>query len=329
MPIVFRCPGCGSLNRVGDEMAGKAVRCGKCPTVLTVPAAGAPAPPEPEPPPAPVPEAEDVREPVAPPKRSRRREDDEDDEPRRRKGRDDEDDESRPRRRKKEREDEDEPQDLPRPRNLLKTRQRKRSRVGLILALVGVGLLSACGVCAGVSWYIWDQVRSQIAGESIYEGGGPEAKELPPLEDIRDGKFTRPPRSTTGAYYFRMASSKGDFIGGGKSYSFAPHDIKVRKTARGVEIDAGPWQADFYAADNQIFKPGEYPDARRIGEGVAPGIDVHGEGRGCNQTKGKFIVWELAVVNDQVVRLAIDFVQHCEGKGPPLYGRIRINSTFQ
>jgi hypothetical protein len=345
MPIIFRCAGCGSLNRVGDDVAGKAVRCGKCQAVLTAPAAGTPAPAAPEPPPAPVAEEKVARESAAPTKTSRPREADEDDEPRPRRRETDEDDEPRPRRRKdRDDEDEDEPrsrrrkdkedeaEDLPRPRNLLKARQRKKSRVGLILALVGVGLLSFGGLCAGVIWHVWDQARSQIAqavGDSIYEGGGPEAKSLPALEDIRDGKFAKPPRATTPTTYFRMVSSKGDYIGQGKTYSYAAHDMKVRTKAHVLEVEVGPWQADFWGADKQVFKPGEYPDARRMGEGVDPGIDVHGEGRGCNQTKGKFIVWELAIVGDQVVRLAIDFVQHCEGNGPPLYGRIRFNSSFE
>ena len=41
------------------------------------------------------------------------------------------------------------------------------------------------------------------------------------------------------------------------------------------------------------------------------------------------MVWELEVRGDQVVRLAIDFVQHGEKTGPPLYGVIRFNSSFR
>jgi hypothetical protein len=322
MPIVFRCPGCSSLNKVGDEAAGKAVRCGKCQAVLTVPAAptpaeAAPAPAIPEPaPPAPVVKKEIPQVTPGPPKTARRREDDTEDAP-------------RPRRRR-DKADEEEGQELPRPRNLLKARQNKKSRVGLVIALTGVGLLAGCGLCSGIGWYFYSQFYSQVAGaDAIYDGGGPEAKTLPPLEDVRDGKFTRPPRATTPTSYFRMVSSKGDYIGGGKTYSISGNEVTVRKSAHGLTVGAGEWHADFYGAGTQLLKPGEYPNAHRTSNGDAPGIDVNGQGRGCNQTSGKFIIWEMGIVGDQVISLAIDFLQQCEGNGPPLYGRVRYNSTFQ
>lgn len=57
MPITITCPGCGKACMVQDEYAGMQVRCPSCPTVITVPRAGAaPAPPPPmaaPPPPAP------------------------------------------------------------------------------------------------------------------------------------------------------------------------------------------------------------------------------------------------------------------------------------
>jgi hypothetical protein len=318
MAIIFRCANCNTVNKVADEVAGKAVRCGKCQAVLKVPAAGtsAASPPAPTPPAAPAVEEETQRGSLTPAESSRRRDDGEEEKP-------------RPRRRKnREAEDENEGQDLPRPRNLLKARQRKKSRLGLILTLVGVGVLAGCGLCGGIGWYFYSKVNQVVGEGAVYDGGGPEAKTLPPLEDIRDGKFTRPPRTTAPTTYFHMVSTKGDYIGQGKSFSYSVNEVTARKIPHGVEVNAGPWEADFYGAGTQMLPPGEYADAHRTSPGDAPGIDVHGDGRGCNQTAGKFIVWELAVVGDQVVRLAIDFVQQCEGKGPPLYGRIRFNSTF-
>ena len=52
-------------------------------------------------------------------------------------------------------------------------------------------------------------------------------------------------------------------------------------------------------------------------------------GRGCNQIAGTFVVWELQLRGNEVVRLAVDFEQRCEINGPPLRGSVRLNSNFQ
>lgn len=45
MPILISCPSCGSKLRVGDDLAGKKVRCPKCAGVVPVSVAGSPEPP--------------------------------------------------------------------------------------------------------------------------------------------------------------------------------------------------------------------------------------------------------------------------------------------
>jgi predicted Zn finger-like uncharacterized protein len=37
MAIEFTCPACGATLRVGDEAAGRVVRCGGCMSMLRVP----------------------------------------------------------------------------------------------------------------------------------------------------------------------------------------------------------------------------------------------------------------------------------------------------
>ena len=44
---------------------------------------------------------------------------------------------------------------------------------------------------------------------------------------------------------------------------------------------------------------------------------------------GEFVIWELEINGEQIMRLAVDFTQRSEGKGPPLRGKLRINSTLQ
>jgi hypothetical protein len=67
MSITVKCPGCSGVIPLGDELAGKRVRCQKCQTVFDVPAIPPPAavqPAEPAPPPEPAPATAAAEPPV-------------------------------------------------------------------------------------------------------------------------------------------------------------------------------------------------------------------------------------------------------------------------
>jgi hypothetical protein len=152
------------------------------------------------------------------------------------------------------------------------------------------------------------------------------------LEAVRDGKFIRPPRGAAPVSYLRAVSSPGDYIGQGKSYWYSGDELTVRRSDRGVQINVGPvggWTLQFGGPRGHFLEVGEYLDAKRYPfSDDSPGIEFTGNGRGCNQIAGKFAVWELEVKGNEVVRLAIDFVQRCEQTGPPLSGMLRFNSSF-
>jgi hypothetical protein len=152
------------------------------------------------------------------------------------------------------------------------------------------------------------------------------------MDALRDGKFIKPPRSSAPVSYLRAVSSKGDFIGQGKTYSYPGEALTVRRNDRGVNITVGGpfgWQISFGAPHGRFLEVGEYRDAKRYPfSGASPGIEFTGEGRGCNQISGQFVVWELEFKGNEVSKLAIDFVQRCENTMPPLYGRIRYQSSF-
>jgi hypothetical protein len=78
------------------------------------------------------------------------------------------------------------------------------------------------------------------------------------------------------------------------------------------------------------FGRGEFDGAQRTAfrSPTRPGIDVFGDGRGCNTDTGRFLVSDFALNADgTIARLAVDFEQHCEGAAPALYGSFRYNST--
>lgn len=58
-----------------------------------------------------------------------------------------------------------------------------------------------------------------------------------------------------------------------------------------------------------------------------PGLDLVGEGRGCNEVAGAFTIDELVVQDGRLVEFEADFEVHCEGREPAARGHVRISET--
>jgi hypothetical protein len=106
-------------------------------------------------------------------------------------------------------------------------------------------------------------------------------------------------------------------------------------SATAVSLDVrGPgdahWTLDFAAPPGATLAPGTYTNALRYlsnGAGV-PGLNVASDLGGCSDLYGSFTVLELVVgAGNVVTSFAADFVQHCLGYEPALYGGIRFNSN--
>ncbi len=144
------------------------------------------------------------------------------------------------------------------------------------------------------------------------------------------GVFQKPAASATPTTYMKVISSRGEFIGAGKTYDYPSDQIKIHPSQRGVSILVDGWHCEIGAPRKQFLKVGEYPGATRFAfSGDAPGIDFFGKGRGNNKVIGAFAVWELEVTNDQITKLAIDFEQRSAPAKPALTGKIRLNSSFE
>jgi hypothetical protein len=86
-----------------------------------------------------------------------------------------------------------------------------------------------------------------------------------------------------------------------------------------------PWHVFIFAPEGMSLSPGVYTDARRFEDATHPGLDVSGQGRGCNQTFGEFEIVEFASKVDRVTRLVATFKQHCEQPTrPELRGCVRF-----
>ena len=134
-------------------------------------------------------------------------------------------------------------------------------------------------------------------------------------------------QGVTAAYF---DSLPGDWVGGGVTRAFSVKDvIQATRISGGVEITIagqGGWSLFFTAPS---FGVGTYENAERSAfrSPNSPGLDVYGNGRGCNTIAGRYVVREAVFEDDGSVRnLAIDFEQYCEGYMPPLIGAVRFNA---
>jgi hypothetical protein len=132
-----------------------------------------------------------------------------------------------------------------------------------------------------------------------------------------------------------MTSDEGDYIGQGQTWSYdssAGDVFGVTTTAGTVEgnVQAANgewWYMQFAAPQGETLATGSYDGATRYAfhEPSGPGLDVFGEGRGCNTLTGSFTVTQIAFDDAGAVqRFDADFVQHCEGAEPALRGHVRL-----
>src|ERR1700736_2228480 len=150
--------------------------------------------------------------------------------------------------------------------------------------------------------------------------------------------FSAVASASTPTTFLTLHSQPGDYIGQGITQTLTPADgtFSVSNSSDSVSVSFHTptysqfWYLDFGSASTVKFGRGEYDGAQRtpFRSPTRPGIDVSGDGRGCNMDTGRFLVSDFALNTDgTIARLAIDFEQHCEGATPALYGSFRYNSS--
>ena len=152
-----------------------------------------------------------------------------------------------------------------------------------------------------------------------------------------------PTISTTPRTLLTWASSAGDYIGQGRSETYAPWNsrwaVVLEPTGQRLEIvvtslddaQVSRWNLWFQAPNGQLLQGGtNYTGAIRAPfNTTTPGLSVFGNGRGCNQVVGEFYLRELRLgPGDVVERVSLDFTHHCEfGAAPPLTGSLEYSRT--
>jgi hypothetical protein len=134
-------------------------------------------------------------------------------------------------------------------------------------------------------------------------------------------------------------SDTGDFIGQGLTRVWFPADgtftaSRTYGDPANVQISfnggaAVSWTLIFHSPTAPLAV-GTYTGATRFPfqSPTAPGLDVSGSGRACNNSTGSFTVTQVQYDGaGNVVRFAADFEQHCEGGAPALRGSVRCNAS--
>jgi hypothetical protein len=135
-----------------------------------------------------------------------------------------------------------------------------------------------------------------------------------------------------------MVSDPGDYIGQGQRWSYSPAADGLgfggSRYFAGFGIngaDGSWWSGEFVPASGDILTLGRYPNATRYPfNGTGPGMDVSGNGRGCNTLTGEFTLTALEFwPNGRLRSLGLTFEQHCEGATPALRGAVefRVGDT--
>lgn len=137
---------------------------------------------------------------------------------------------------------------------------------------------------------------------------------------------------TTGSLAF--AGDPGDYISGGQPHSYST-DAKDTLSVNGndgyigVNVsghDGAWWSLDLAAPTGQKLAVGKYLDAHRYPfNGSGPGLNLSGNGRGCNELTGWFEIQKLVRgANGYIEALDATYEQHCEGGEPALRGDVHI-----
>lgn len=129
--------------------------------------------------------------------------------------------------------------------------------------------------------------------------------------------------------------SDGDYIGQGETRIYHPGNAQIEVGGSTGDLTVGvsggslgdSFSLNFAAPPGEVLAPGVYDDAQRapFREAGRPGIDISGDGRGCNTVAGRFEVRAFDVTEDGLLqRLWIVYEHHCEGGTAALFGEVRL-----
>lgn len=105
----------------------------------------------------------------------------------------------------------------------------------------------------------------------------------------------------------------------------ARQELRVRGS-----FSDGSWTLSLGAPAGGVLAPGFYNNTTRFPfhplYGPNAGLEMSGEGRGCNQSLGRFQIAELVITNGLIQRLHVVAEQHCNYSSPTLSADIWVDA---
>ena len=141
-----------------------------------------------------------------------------------------------------------------------------------------------------------------------------------------------------GGTYLCVSSEEGDFIGGGEDWLTTSEEAIFTSQSWDSDGNSGTiliegdqeWGLSLSAPEGTVLIPGIYEDAIRMTSALYTsnnGFSFTGEGRGCNEITGRYEIPEIVrSTTGDLISLAVNFEQHCDGEESGLYGYLRFNA---
>jgi hypothetical protein len=135
--------------------------------------------------------------------------------------------------------------------------------------------------------------------------------------------------------YVYLESEAGDFIGGGGTYSFTRANalLSIAMSGARLQIGVAAGQVGFngsFLPMNTVMalQPGYYPNLQYpVINPVRGSLEVSGNGRGCNRTKGWVAIDRVSFNAGQLSELELRFEQRCDGATAALRGKLRLTGN--
>ncbi len=128
-----------------------------------------------------------------------------------------------------------------------------------------------------------------------------------------------------------LISQPGDWIGQGATYATTNEaQIGISGPSLTVTVSAFGFNMIFDAPGQNALGVGKYVNAARYPfNGGSPGLDVSGNGRGCNGVCGSFEILEISTDGGgNVNHFWAKFTEFCECGSAPLTGEVRYHSLL-
>lgn len=166
-------------------------------------------------------------------------------------------------------------------------------------------------------------------------GGGtgtPPVVTPPPLAYPIPANLWSPPSGAVPASgnYIYLQSDSGDYIGGGRTFTYTNADAQIAISSGDLTINATvngnqSWHGGFMLPRAAgTLQAGYFKDLTRtpFADPAIGGVEWSGEGRGCNTIKGWVVIDKIVQVAGVVEAIDLRFEQHCEGSATALHGKI-------